>query len=247
MWALAAAALGAPACGGAEERSAAPEGIRLAAPTRPATADCAARQLATAATPEGLAPAPGSYRYRTEGTRTLSGERSRVRRLPSRTTIAVTGERRIGNLRCFRVQRRYARALGDTATFVIRGSDIYLTGLLLQVGGDLSEIAPDRPVLFLSGDELEWSGRFEGTTRGRYAASVIGRRTMKVGTRRVRAVGVEIRLSFAGEVRGTARLEQWISPDRNLVIAEKVEQRRSYGLDRLRLDYSSRLASLRPS
>jgi len=143
------------------------------------------------------------------------------------------------------VQRRYTTALGDTATFAVRGSDVYLTHLTLQSGGEITEIQPAPPVRSLAGNELNWSGSFSGDTQGQFAGNVIGRRSLPLpGGGRDKAIGIQLRVSFAGQTRGTLDTTQWLSASRNFVLAEKVDLNRSFGLDHEHLQFQSHLQSL---
>jgi hypothetical protein len=206
-------------------------------------------------------PPAGTYRYRTTGTVTASGERTRTRRVDEATRIVVTAARTAGNISCFRVQRRYAGGVGETATVALRGGDAYSTEFRFEDEESTFSVRPDRPVRSAQSDALDWQGQFtattsgtldgveyEGPARGRYAAHVVGRRTMRVGGEPVRVVGVEARASFAGEdVSGTDRSMRWISVDENVLVAEAVEQVRRGGGRTVRLSYRSRLERLRPS
>jgi hypothetical protein len=244
---LLAAAIVVGGCGSDEEAPERP--IRLVQPpTPPGADDCASPSLATRQRPDELAPEAGTYRYETDGILSTlrDGRVTDRRQLPGTTPVIVTEARRVDALRCFRVQRRLTDSLADTATVVIVGSDVYIARLELQAGGDLIEVVPRPPIRSLAADELEWAGSFAGPTRGVYEASILGRRTMRVGGARVRAVGIEIRLSYAGDVRGRERSRAWFSLRENLALTEQVERERDFGLERQRLDYRSKLVSLTP-
>lgn len=215
-------------------------------PAQPTDADCGLTGEGSAKDAENP-PRPGTYTYRLEGEREVAGDRREVTKLPTTMRVIVTEAIRDGAQSCFAMQRRYEEDLGETGVFVINGSDILLRSGRFQAGGDITEITPDPPVLALSGDELEWSGEFAGATSGRYRASISGRKRMKVGNDRVEVVGVETVVSYSGEIVGSERSTRWISVDSGLVIAETVTQRRDYGLDKLKLTYTSRLQSLDPS
>jgi hypothetical protein len=242
---LAACALALGSCGGggdgkgaAGERSA----LELQPPEAPPPGRCSERRLATRRAPDAsLRPAPGRYRYRVNGTRTIAEKKRRTARLGSPMTLTATPATRVGRLVCFRLQRRYTPTLGETATFVVRGSTLYMTELELQAGGQRTTIRPEPPVVALAPSELEWSGAFQGETRGRYSAQVVGRRTFRTGGSTERAVGVEFRLSAAGAVKGQERSVRWFAVERGLVLAERVEQSRRLGLDETKLKYSARL------
>lgn len=176
----------------------------------------------------------------------MIGGKRRASKLPSRTTIIVTAARRLGNIRCYAIQRRYEADLGDTAIFLMRDSDVYLRSLRFQSGGYIKTLTPSQPLLTLSGTELDWSGVFRGRTSGRYAAEIIGRKRFKVGASTIRAAGVRTRISYGGEIKGWERSTRWIATNGNLLIAENVTQQRKFGLDRVRLSYSSRLKDLQP-
>lgn len=230
-------------CGSSDKPAA--KALTLQRPVKPTAAQCGRGLAAGATRPEAPTPA-GTYQYATHGTKALIGERRHARKLPSRTTVVVTPARKLSNIWCYVIQRRYETDLGDTATFLIRGPDVYLRSLRFQSGGYIKTLSPSQPLLTLSGAELDWSGVFRGRTSGRYAAEIIGRKRFKVGARTIRAAGVRTRISYGGEIKGWERSTRWITTNRNLLIAENVTQVRNFGLDRLRLSYTSRLKSLTP-
>lgn len=231
-------------CGSDDEG--APGGARadaaLPAAATPAPSACAAEALRTSARPDDLVPPAGDLAYATVGTRRSLGQGGGGSTpLPRRTAATISAARKVGRLRCFVVQRRYTPQLADNLTTVVRGGDVYLTRLQITAGGQVVEITPDPPIKTLDGDDLEWEGSFDGPTRGRYAGAVVGRRAVRVGDRAARAVGVELRIAFTGELRGSSRSTTWFSLDHNVVVDEKVTQKRALGIDRLRLDYRAKL------
>lgn len=230
-------------CGGKDEG---PTGsIVVARPATPSRSQCGSTAESGGRRAE-KPPRPGTYEYRARGRRILIGDRRRAFKLPPTIEIVVSPMRRVGTLACFALQRRYDKGLADTGVFVIRGSDIYVRSARFQDGSYIKSFTPSPPILSLSGSELNWSGEFRGSTAGRYAAEVVGRKTIKVGSRSVRVVGVQTRGSYAGAIKGWERSIRWFALDRNLVVAETSTQRRTLGLDRLRLTYSARLKSLKP-
>lgn len=246
---LSALAAVAASCGGGESSDddpatrGAPSSL-VRAPSIPSPRDCAAAQLRTSAPADPtLIARPGRYTYRTAGS-VRSGDRN-PRRLPRRTEYIITDDRRIGAVRCFRVQRRYMPRLADTATFAVRGGDVFLTETRVVAGGQLITIRPEPPVKSLDADDLEWSGSFRGPTRGRYAATVLGRRTFRIGGKRIRSVGVELRYTLDGEIRGSERSRRWFALDDRGVVSERVEQKRRFGLDPVVLDYRARMTGNR--
>ena len=223
-----------------------PSAITLPKVETPSAAVCASTS-GDAAERSERPPRPGTYTYETTGRRVLIGETRRAFELPRRTQMIVSRARRVGGQSCFSTQRRLEKALGDTGTFVIRGSDIYLRTARFQAGGYIKTFRPNPAIVTLSGSELSWSGEFRGRTSGRYAVEVTGRKTFTVGGKRVRAVGIEARVSYADDIEGWERSTRWVSQDGNLLLAERVTQEREFGLDRLRLSYRARLMSLDPS
>lgn len=236
--------IGLAGCGG-EGRKKAPAQIKLARPAEPSASDCGKGLSNTSERPERPAT-PGTYSYSTEGEKALIGAKRHVSKLPAQTEVIVTPARKLGNILCYVTQRRYGPSLGDTATLLVRGKDVYLRGMRFQSGGYIKTLAPRQPLLSLSGSELDWSGSFNGPTSGRYAAEVIGRKQIKVGPKPVRAVGIKARISYAGEIEGWERSTSWVAIDHNLMVAESVEKERKFGLDKLRLEYESKLQSLGP-
>ena len=230
-------------CGDDEQPEA--KEITLPKPDKPTAAQCDSALTATRA-PEVRPTSPGTYEYKTKGKRELIGEKRRVKKLPVRTEMIVSPARMVDKVWCYVTQRKYEKDLGDTATILIRGSDIYLHKLRFQSGGYIKKLSPQQPLLMLSGTELDWSGVFRGRTAGRYAAEIIGRKTMKVGSRKVKVVGVESRTSYGGDIEGYERSTRWIAVDRKVVVSENVVQQRKFGLDKLRLSYTANLVSLKP-
>ncbi len=219
--------------------------IKLPRPGKPTAAQCGSALTATTA-PELRPASPGTYKYKTKGKREMIGEKRRVSKLPARTEIIITPARMVDNVWCYVTQRKYEKDLGDTVTFLIRGSDMYLQKMRFQSGGYIKKLTPKQPLLMLSGTEIDWSGVFRGRTSGRYAAEIIGRKSMKVGSRKVKVVGVKTRISYGGDIEGWERSTRWIAVDRNVVVSENVVQQRKFGLDKLRLSYTARLVSLKP-
>ena len=234
-------------CGGGASQEPARDAMRLAPPPPPPEAACATGELATERKPDrALVPAPGRYRYRAAGSRTLSGAETRRTPIAREIEVVATPATRAGRLLCFRVQRRYSASLGETATLVVRGPWLYLTELVVHAGAQRSAIRPRPPVLAVAAGELEWRGTFGGPTRGRYSARVLGRRTLIVDGERRRAVGVEFSMAASGRVNGAERSVRWFGVDGGPVLAERTSQRRRLGLDRVSLDTDARLLSLEP-
>lgn len=241
---LAIAATAAAGCGGGEEEKS--QGITLVRPATPSTAQCkvgAARAKGRAP----RAPKAGTYAYETRGKRVLISDKYESTPLAPQTETVITQARREDGSICFASQRRYARDFGDTATLVAAGQSVYLTQLRFQVGGYIKTVVPKPPALVASRSKLDWSGRFRGRTSGTYRGEIVGRKRMRVGGKSVRAVGVVTRTTYRGEIKGSQLSTTWFSPKDNLVVAETVTQQRTFGLDRLRLTYKSRLKSLKPA
>ena len=234
------------ACGGDDGGTSEPNALEVAPPEPPDAAACGSGQLTTTRRADSsLRPTPGTYRYRSRGTR-ATGKGAAREPLTSAITLTATGATRVDGLLCFRLQRRYTRTLGETATFAVRGPTLYLTELALQAGGQRTSIRPRPPMVALDQNEVEWNGSFGGETRGRYSARVIGRRTFTVGGTRHRAIGVEFSLTATGKVTGSERSVRWFALDRSLVLAERVRQTRRFGVDRSALAYGAQLLSPDP-
>lgn len=242
--ALTAAAVG---CGSASTASdSGPGRVLLRVPTAPNQRDCRVADLRTDVGAQNLAPDPGTYSYKVQGTRSLKGGGTNsVKRLPAVVKVIVTPTRDYGKVVCFRVQRRYTAALGDTATFAVRGSDVYLTDLTLQSGGEITVIDPSPPVLSLAGNQVTWSGTFSGETNGQFAGDLVGRRSLPLPNgQKVQAIGIQLRVSFSGQTRGTLNTTQWLSASHNFVLGETLDLNRSFGLDHEHLQFQSHLQSL---
>lgn len=241
---LAAIAIAAAGCGSSSDENPASAGtIQVKAPAPPEATACATNTLKTSAAPDDLVPKPGTYEYAVKGSRKVVGSEDPAKPLPTSMQFIITPERKYGNLRCFNVQRRYTHALADTATFVVRGGDVYLTRLDTQNGGEFISIAPAPPVVSLNGAEQQWSGEFQGPTSARYVADVVGVKKLKVGGRSQQAVGIETVIKFNGELDGSEKSERWLSSSNNVVLMETVTQRRKFGVDELEMSYTARLKS----
>ena len=221
-------------------------------PSKPSAVECGFRGTPEPARATGAGsevkppPAPGVYRYKVTGTQLVPGSGIRVKDLPPRGDLFVTRARRHGALTCFRAQRRYAPDIANTATYVIRGRDVYLVNLRIQALGESHEIRPDPPVLFLSDEGSSWSGQFGGQTSGSYEFLARGERSLRVSSQRLKVLGVSSVVSYRGAVNGTQRTTTWISPSRELVVSESLRSRQRFGVDSLRLRSRSRLLSLDP-
>ncbi|MBI2691126.1 MAG: hypothetical protein HYX29_04180 [Solirubrobacterales bacterium] len=235
---------GATGCGSsAAENSDSAGAIQVKAPAPPGATACAANALRTSASPDDLVPKPGTYEYAVKGSRKVVGSNGEATPLPTSIQFIVTPERKYGNVRCFNVQRRYTAALADTATFSVRGGDVYLTRLDTQNGGEFISVTPEPPVLSLNGAEQQWSGEFQGPTSARYTAEIVGLKKLRVGGSSQQAVGIESETKFNGELDGSEKSVRWLSSRDNVVLMETVTQRRTFGVDRLEMSYTARFKS----
>jgi hypothetical protein len=228
--ALAAMGTAVAGCGGEETGDAASPDAKLAkAPGTPPAENCATGPLKTDVPPDDLVPVAGTYTYRNTGTQKTEGLGGGATPLPARMRTKISKARKIGSLRCFTVHRPYSPQLIDNATFVVRGSDVYITRFeVVGAGGaGVGVVKPSPPIKSLDGDELEWSGSFSGDTNGKYTGSVLGRRTVKVGDRSERAVGVELRMAMNGDIKANFVTTSWIGLETNTVLTEKTKTDRS--------------------
>lgn len=230
-------------CGEKEEPAPAAGGISVQDPQGPDARTCAAGALKTGVKASEAPPPAGDFKYRVKGTRQVLGPDGFSKPLPAISTYIVTNAEPFGNIECFVVQRRFTSAMADTGVFAIRGSDVYLTDLESQNGGELISVTPSPPVLSVSGSDTEWSGEFSGATSASYRGEIVGRRWILVGGDKERAVGIRSEIAFAGDLTGTERSVRWFSLKDNLILAETVRQQRTFGLDKVRLEYSARLKS----
>jgi hypothetical protein len=249
--AVLAVALALAACGGSDPP---PQSGAVSLPATPSARDCGFRGTVPVAQRDRASggnveapPDPGVYRYRVSGKQVVPGAGVRVTDLPSRSDLFVTSSRLHGPLACFRAQRRYAPDIANTSTFVIRGGEVYLVGVLIQALGESQDVRPDPPVLTISDKGSSWSGRFAGRTYGSYSFSGLGKRAVRVGPRRLTAVGIKSVVAYRGAVSGTQRTIAWVSPSRDVVIAESFRSEQEFGLSSLRLRSHSELLSLHPS
>ena len=216
----------------------------LAGPTAPKPADCQAKALATSAKPENLNPAPGAYTYAINGTRRDLGAAGVATKLAPTTVSIGTRSIKIGKLVCFRVQRRYTPKIADTYTFVVRGGDLYIAGLDFYVAGRTTHVVPNPPIKAVDASNLNWQGTFSGSTTGQYAGSSIGRKNVKFNGGTEHALGVELRLSFAGAVKGTTRQDNYLSLGKGILLSEDVTQDRTIAGSQVRIAYKSKLKSV---
>lgn len=238
-----AAALLVIGCGSGDAPKAA--AISLQPPDSPTQADCGLTGAGSASEAEAP-PEPGIYEYTLKGKRQMVSDTTTTTRLPASMQIIITDSVRQGGQSCFAMQRRYDKALGETGIFVINGSDYYIRSATFQAGGDITEVVPDPSILMLSGDQLEWSGAFSGATSGTYRAEALGRRSVKVGGRAVKAVQIETHVRYSGEIEGRDDATRWVAIDSGVILSEQVSQSRAFGLDTLKLDFKSQLTSLVP-
>ncbi len=190
---------------------------------------------------------PGVYRYRTRGYSGVPDEAVRARSLPGTTELIATRSRRFGDLVCFRLQKRYSPDLANTETYVIRGDELFLVGLRVDVLGQSQEVRPAPAVLFGNGTGTRWSGQFNGKTSGSYDVTALGERSYRLGGRRLRVTGLRSTVSYRGEVSGAQTMTAWVSLGRRLVVAEKVVLRERLGVSDLRLRLRRQLISVDPS
>lgn len=243
---VAAAAALVAGCGGGNGGSGGgPSGASavLKPPAKPTAADCRADVLRTNVKPSNLVPPPGNYTYSTNGTRQdVNGGASTS--LPTSSPLRISPSTRVGKVVCFRSQTVYTPKEADTVTFAVRGGDVYITAIDSFVAGQTPHLRPDPPIKAVDGSGAQqWSGRFGGPSSGQYAGSAIGRKSFTFQGRRQRAFGVELRFSFAGELRGTSRQDNYVSLKNGTVFQQVVQQDRDFGGESVRLRYKSTLKS----
>jgi hypothetical protein len=227
--------------------------FRIEPPTRPAVGECGlgAKPAKVAAKGRRGAkpvhpPRPGIYRYRLSGAETVTGTATRARDLPASAEMIVSPARRIGEASCFRIQRRTGSEIANTDTYLIRGGEIYLVGLVIQALGETQRIRPDPAVLTATQAGSEWSGRFGGRTAGTYRFSVGRSKKLRVGKKRVKAVQVTSSIAYRGAFDGMQTGTIWLSRAHQVVLSEKVRSRQGLGINTLRLRTSAQLRSLHP-
>lgn len=232
-----------PGCGSSSGTGEASSSSALKPPAKPTPADCQADALATNAKPETLVPAPGTYVYAVKGTRRERSSSGVPTKLAPTAETITTDNIKAGNLRCWRAQRRYTPKIADTYTFVVRGGDVYISGIDFYAAGRVFHVVPKPPIKAVDASNLNWQGSFSGPTNGQYAGSAIGRKTVDAVGGRQHTLGVELRLSFGGQVQGTTRQDNYVSLDKGLLLTEDVLQDRTIGGQPVRLAYKSRLKS----
>jgi hypothetical protein len=177
----------------------------------------------------------------------IPSEAVRARNLPRVTELIATRSRRFGGLVCFRLQKRYTSDVANTETYLIRGGELFLVGLRVQALGRSQEVRPVPAVLFASSSGSSWSGRFTGATSGSYTVTGLGERVFRLAGRRLRVTGLRSSVSYRGAVSGTQTMTAWISPQRRLVVAERVSLRERLGVSDLRLRLRRWLLGLDPA
>jgi hypothetical protein len=223
----------------------------IAAPVRPSADECGLASSSLGggerkSTKAASLPSAGIYRYAVVGSQTVSGSGVRAKDLAPRSETLITPSRKLGDLTCFRIQKRFASDIANTATYVVRGKDVYLVGLVVQALGESQEIKPDPAVLSASDSGSSWSGQFGGPTYGSYNFSVGGKRSYRVGGKRLRAVKISSSVAYRGDFNGTQVSTTWLALDENVVVAEQARSRQGFGVSDLRLRSRSRLLSLEP-
>jgi hypothetical protein len=241
--------LGLSACGSTVSDAA---DVVVAPPTPPTARTCgidsAPRRESSAGGRGRQRPTPpGVYRYRTQGRSGVPDEAVRARSLPRTTELIATRSRRFGDLVCFRLQKRYAPDLANTETYVIRGDELFLVGLQVEALGQSQEVRPTPAVLFGNGTGTRWSGRFGGRTSGSYDVTALGERSYRLAGKRMRVTGLRSTVIYRGEVSGAQTITAWVSPQRRLVVAEKITLRERLGVSDLRLHLRRQLISADPT
>lgn len=191
-------------------------------------------------------PPAGIYRYRTRGRSGVPSEAVRVKDLPPITELVVTKARRFQGLRCFRMQKRYTPRLANTETYVIRGNELYLVGLRIEALGRSQEVRPVPAVLFGGNSGSKWSGQFSGTTSGSYVVTGLGERSYRLGTKKLKVIGLKSSVSYRGAVSGTQTMTAWVSLGRRVIVAEKVVSRQRLGVSEVMLSLRRRLLAPNP-
>jgi hypothetical protein len=235
---------------GDDQKTPDPTSPRLTAGSAPSARACGfdgPSSAPAAGRPASSPPRAGAYRYTTRGTGTVPGA-GRERRLPGTTIARVSPVSREPGLACFTVERRYSPDATTQNVIVLRGEDVYITGLGFETPSSVRSVLPRPAVLALSGNQTAWSGTFRGSTSGSYEVEIVGRRRFDVGGRSVEAVGLESRASYTGELEGSQRATTWFATGRSaLVVEESGETTVNFGGDRERLRFRSHLESLDPS
>jgi hypothetical protein len=236
------------ACGSSS--SEANDGV-VAPPSPPTAKNCGLADSpprpASAAHRRQRPPVPGVYRYRTQGTVDVPSEAIRARDLSPVTELIATKPRRFGNLVCFRMQKRYAPDLATTETYVIRGSELFLVSLRIQAPGSSRAVRPEPAVLFGSSSASKWSGQFGGATSGSYSVTATGDRAYFIDGKRLKATGVRSTVTYRGAVSGGRTMTAWISPQKRLILSERVVLRERLGVSDVLLRMHRRLIGLEPS
>lgn len=240
-------------CGGdSDADSGSDEGggaLVLKAGTPPSESDCAFDDAGSVGGAGGdgsiRAPDPGTYRYSTSGTETVPGGEG-AKPLPRETETLVTPAREKEGLTCFGSERTLSERTRIPEVYVLRGEDVYITALGFDTPNLVESFNPRPAVLALSGSQSSWTGGFKGTTSGSYRVEIIGRRTLTIGGTKVKAVGLESTATYQGEATGTRRTVTWLAIDRSLVLQEEGTSTIEVGGGSERLEYRTRLLSMKP-
>ena len=221
------------------------EAAKLEPPKQPAPEDCAAAPKSDQE-PADLVPEPGRYTYTVEGTREEKGSGTPTK-LPSEAPLIVTPSVNVGKVACFRTQFVYSPKEADTVTFAVSGEDVYITGIQSFVAGQTPGFKPEPPIKAIQGTGTEdWGGEFGGPTTGQYQGSFLARKPLEFEGKSERALGFELRFSFAGEVRGTSTQSTYVSPTKGYLFEQDVEQDRDFGGQSVVLKYKAKLKSFQP-
>jgi hypothetical protein len=231
-------------CGGGGGATSVGTSANLTPPTQPTAQDCRPDVLHTNVKLQNTPPTPGRYSYTVKGTRRDLSRSGVPVTLPSTAPLIVSSTTHTGNVVCFRTQIAYTPKQANTVTFALRGGDFYIVSIDFYVAGQTLRLRPNPPIKAVDGSgTLDWGGTFGGPTTGSFAGSQLGRKSFTFKGRRDRAIGVQLRFSLSGELRGSNVQTLWLSLTRGTLYQQKVQQVQNFGSQPVELRYTANLKS----
>lgn len=195
---------------------------------------------------------PGSYRYDTRGSSSVSGGATATTSYPPVTTLNADPPQG---------QRQHStRDLRDTrgngtvvdATYDFEASGVYLVDIKTTTSSvgisDEEEFRPSPPALVAPtgarpGAHLQFT-MSNSTTTAQVTIDVLGSQTLTIGGAAVSTLEVRTVTRLSGEVSGQTTIDAWVSPDHNLNVKEHVVADGQVGLSSFHTDYTATLEHL---
>lgn len=197
---------------------------------------------------------PGTYRYDTDGTMSVTGGDTRP--LPKVTTLAVrpASDSQQHGVRDVRDEEGRGQ-VSDTA-MLYRQDGVFLVSVEVttDVGGGVRDVRAWRPahpeLLVTTGAEPGYRRQFRmrnSDTTADVTVQVLRREPVSVEGQPLETVVTEIHIELSGALEGSQTTTSWMRPGDLLPVQERFRSDVRNGLLRVQLDYDAKLASTRPS